>query len=62
MTKVCYMPSCNILLEADIAQSVGAQPSKLEGHQFDPRHSINICFDFPLFHVAVASNTRKTEH
>ena len=48
--------------EADVAQSVGAQPSELEGCQFDPRHSIDICFDFPMFHVAVALNTRKTEY
>ena len=62
MTKECYMPSCSILLEADVAQSVGAQPSELEVGQFDPHHSIDICFDFPLFHVAVALNTHKTEH
>ena len=49
-------------LEADVAQSVGAQPSELEGRQFDPGHSIDVCFDFPLFRVAVALNTRKTEH
>ena len=41
-------------LESDVAQSVGAQPSELEGRQFDPRHLIDICFDFPLFRVAVA--------
>ena len=52
----------NIFLEADVAQSVGVRPSELEGRQFDPRHSIDVCFDFPLFHVAVALNTRKTEH
>ena len=46
-------------LESDIAQSVGAQPSELEGHQFDPRQSIDVCFEFPLFHVVVALNTRK---
>ena len=22
----------------------------------------NVCFDFPLIHVAIALNTRKTEH
>ena len=49
-------------MEADVAQSVGARPSELEGRQFDPRHSIDVCFDFPLFRVAVALNTRKTEH
>ena len=48
--------------EADVAQSVGARPSELEGRQFDPYHSIDVCFDFPLFRVAVALNTRKTEH
>ena len=46
----------------DVAQAVGARPSELEGRQFDPHHSINVCFDFPLFRVAVALNTRKTEH
>ena len=48
--------------EAGIAQSVSARPSELEDHQFDRRHSIDVCFDFPLFRVAVALNTRKTEH
>ena len=43
----------------DIAQSVGARPSELEDRQFDPRHSIDVCFYFPLFRVAVALNTRK---
>ena len=51
-----------IFLEADVAQLVGVRPSELEGRQFDPHHSIDVCFDFPLFHVAVALNTRKTEH
>ena len=23
---------------------------------------LNVCFDFPLIRVAIASNTRKTEH
>ena len=45
------------VVEADVAQSVGAGPSELEGRQFDPRHSINVCFDFPLFRVAVVLNT-----
>ena len=49
-------------LAADVAQSVGARPSELEGRQFDPRHSIDVYFDFPLFRVAVALNTRATEH
>ena len=48
-------------LEADVAQSVGAQPSELEGRQFDPRHSIDVCFDFSLFHVTVALNARETD-
>ena len=47
---------------ADVAQSFSARPSELKGRQFDPRHSIDVCFDFPLFRVAVALNTRKTEH
>lgn len=46
---------------AGVAQSVSARPSELEGRQFDPRHSIDVCFDFPLLRVAVALNTRKTE-
>ena len=46
---------------ADVAQSVSARPSELKGRQFDLRHLIDICFDFPLFRVAVALNTRKTE-
>ena len=49
-------------VEADVANSVSAWPSELEGCQFDPRHSIDVCFDFPLFHIAVALNTPKTEH
>ena len=48
--------------EADVAQSVDVRPSEMEGRQFDPRHSIDVCFDFLLFFVAVALNTRKTEH
>ena len=47
---------------AGVAQSVTARHSELEGHQFDPRQSIDVCFDFPLFRVALALNTRKTEH
>ena len=58
--RVDHRPDC--FLEADVVQSVGARPSGLEGHQFYPRHSIDVCFDFPLFHVAAALNTRKTEH
>ena len=50
------------LLEADIAQSVSALPSELDCRQSDSRHSIDVCFDFPLFRVAVAVNNRKTEH
>lgn len=48
-------------LEADVAQSV-SRSSKLECRPFDRRHSIDVCFDFPLFRVAVALKTRKTEH
>lgn len=50
------------ILEADVAQLVGARSPKLEGRKFDPRSSIDICFYFPLFRVAVALNTRKKEH
>ena len=48
--------------EADVAQSVGARPSELEDRQFDPCHSIDVCFNFPQFRVAVGLNNRKTEH
>ena len=48
------------VVEADVAQSVGVRPSELEGRQFDPRHSIDVCFEFPLFRVAVALNTHIT--
>ena len=44
------------------SESVSARPSELEGRHFDPRHSIDVCFDFPLFRLAVALNTRKTEN
>ena len=47
---------------ADVAQSVSARPSELEGRQSDPHDSIDVLFDFPLFRVAVALNARKTEH
>ena len=30
---------------ADVAHSVSRGPSELEGRQFDPRHSIDDCFD-----------------
>ena len=50
------------ILEADVAQLVGARPSEREGGPFDLRHSIDVRFDFPLFHIAVPLNTRKTEH
>ena len=52
----------NCLLDAHLAQSFDARLSELEGRQFDLRHSIDVCFDFPMFHVAVALNTRETEH
>ena len=48
--------------EAEVAQLVSARLSELEDRQFDPRHSIDVCFDFSLFRVAVALNTRETEH
>ena len=59
MTLTCIF---SYLLEADVAQSVSERPSELDCRQFDPRHSIDVCFDFPLFRVAVAVNNRKTEH
>ena len=62
-------PSCMLHLsqssftsEAGIAQLVSVQPFELEGYQFDPRHLIDVCFNILLFCVAVALNTRKTEH
>ena len=48
--------------EAEVAQLVSARLSELGDRQFDPRHSTDVCFDFSLFRVAVAVNTRETEH
>ena len=42
-----------VLQRKAVAQSVGAR---------SPSHSIDVCFVFPLIRVAVALNTRKTEH
>ena len=50
------------VIETGVAQSVSAQTSELEDRQIDLRHSIDVCFDFPLFRVAVALNSRQTEH
>ena len=50
------------LTTGGVAHSVSVRRSELEGRQCDPRHLIDVCFDFPLFRVAVALNTRKTEH
>ena len=43
-------------------KTVGARPFELRSPVRSPSHSIGICFDFPLIRVAVALNTRKTEH
>ena len=47
---------------AGVAQLVSARFSELAGRQFNPHHSIEACFDFPLFRVAVALNTHEMEH
>ena len=60
-SSACFEPAF-FILKTDVAQWVGARSSELEGRKFDPRHSIDVCFEFPLFRVAVALNTRKTEH
>ena len=46
---------------AGVAQLVGARLSEREvpGSIFG---DFNVCFDFPLILVAIALNTRKTEH
>ena len=61
---LCLFRACahHQSIVADVGHSVSARPSELEGRQFDPRHSVDVCFDFPLFRVAVALSTRKTEH
>lgn len=51
---------CN--LEADVAQTVSAWLYELEGYQFDPCRSIDVCFDFPLFCVGVALNGVRSAH
>ena len=60
ISKVIVSTSEQIV--ADVAQWVSAPPFELEGRQFDPCRSVDVCFDFPLFCVAVALNTRKTKH
>ena len=47
--------------ETGIAQLVSAQPSELEATGSILCDS-NVCFDFLLIRVALALNTRKTEH
>ena len=44
-------------MQAGVAHSISARPSELEGRPYDRRHSIDVCFDFPLFRVAVSLNT-----
>ena len=48
-------------LGAVVAQLASARPSEREvpGSIFS---DFNVCFDFPLVRVAIALNTRKTEH
>ena len=48
--------------EAGIAQEVSVQPSELDGCHFDPSRSIEVCLEFPLFHIAVTLNTCKMAH
>ena len=38
---------------------MNAQPSELEGCQLHPHHSIDFCFDFPVFRIAVGLNIVK---
>ena len=49
------------LLELGVAQLASAQLSEQEvpGSIFG---DLNVCLDFPLIRVAIASNTSKTEH
>ena len=53
--------SLNIHLGAVVAQLASARLSEREvpGSIFS---DFNVCFDFPLVRVAIALNTRKTEH
>ena len=53
--------SCNTLVGAGVAQLVSARPSELEVPGSILGDS-NVCFDFLLICVALALNTRKTEH
>ena len=46
---------------ADVAQLVSARPSE-EEVPGSILGDFNVCFDFPLIRVAIALNTRKTEH
>lgn len=49
------------IIEAVVAQLASARLSEREvpGSIFS---DFNVCFDFPLIRVAIALNTRKTEH
>ena len=56
--RICYS---FVLLGAVVAQLASARLSEREvpGSIFS---DFNVCFDFPLIRVAIALNTRKTEH
>ena len=58
--KASIFPT-TVLCIAVVAQLASARLSEREvpGSIFS---DFNVCFDFPLFRVAIALNTRKTEH
>ena len=57
------------LLALLLVQSAGAVMAELASARLSEREvsgsifsDFNVCFDFPLIRVAIAFNTRKTEH
>ena len=62
-TKLCFNKSASIkvLQGAVVAQLASARLSEREVHG-SIFSDFNVCFDFPLIRVAIALNTRKTEH
>ena len=66
---VCSGIGCNFLGNTHFANVVAAVVAQLASAWLSEREvpgsilgDLNVCFDFPLIRVAIASNNRKTEH
>ena len=60
---------CNHAAGAGAGAAAGAVVAQLASARLSEREvpgsilgDLNVCFDFPLIRVAIALNTRKTEH